>query len=236
MSSSLESAIARLYDVFGAYRAPTSSSHSPYSTITDDEVAALRRTPIAKLQGRDLTTFAMSALTTWGDEDEFRHYLPRLCELAVTESGWVEVATLLGKLDTGRWRGWPTKEQDAIQSFFDEAWDASLQGETKASFATIALGASNAGIAIEPLTKRASEPTKAWALQMANLITLERKPLLQGNSLRAKWSPEARTALLAMIRAPETRRRLEDVFVENLDPTDSTLIGEALEVLGARVR
>ncbi len=67
-------------------------------------------------------------MTTWGTERHFKHFLPRLFELALGDYlsfGFPEV--LFGKLQLASWGTWPAVERDAIQTFLIEFWKLQLQ-------------------------------------------------------------------------------------------------------------
>jgi hypothetical protein len=229
----LEAAIEQLYDVFARYPKPQQPSHSPHSKITAEDVRVLREQPLRSLSGRELAKFSMKALTTWGDEDEFRHYLPRLLELVAKQPGWTDIPTLFGKLQTGRWRAWPRAEQQAIEAFLDALWRSILSGQTaRVALAGIALGASNAGIPLAPLVEIwKSAPGVPPVLQLADLISLERDELLRDGSFGRRWSEEARASLTTLVQSDETRRRLEETVFELTDPDEIHAVSDAQGIL-----
>ncbi len=53
-------------------------AHSP-----EDE-KRLHKTSLRELNAKDLELYATDALFVWGNVDDFRHFLPRIFELAVT--------------------------------------------------------------------------------------------------------------------------------------------------------
>jgi hypothetical protein len=64
-------------------------------------------------------------MSTWGGEDDFRHYLPRLFELLAFDGGagdWSDPEITFGKLSYGHWRAWPDDEQTSIIRFFHALW------------------------------------------------------------------------------------------------------------------
>jgi hypothetical protein len=71
----------------------------------------------------ELTRYAFKALTTWGDKDDFRHFLPRIFELISVDGGsWTLPQTVFGKLAYGRWGTWPSEERQTITTFFEALW------------------------------------------------------------------------------------------------------------------
>lgn len=135
-----------LYRVFARYQAPTKPSYSPYANITEADVQRLRSKPLRQLSGDDLSKFSMKALTTWGDATEFRHYLPRMLDLAAGRPDWTDIPTLFQKLLDANWRSWPEVEQQAVERYIAVLWSATRRGETEASVDDLALGGSTVGL------------------------------------------------------------------------------------------
>lgn len=229
----LESTIAKLYAVFGSYPAPTETTYSPHTTITADDVQVLRQAPLKALSGRALSKYTLKAINTWGDDREFRHYLPRILELIVREPGWLDVATILGKLETARWRNWPDPERDTVIAFLDALWAAGLRGTSRVSLELLALGAATAGLRIDHWIdqwRRSSEMSAAVGL--ADLITLERDSLLRGG-VGDEWPDSARPQLEAFVRSPEARNLIEAAFHRSSDGAQQSLLSDALGILEA---
>ncbi len=230
--ASMAAAVERLYTVFGRYVRPRGETYSPYANVTAAEVGAIRERPLRDLSGRDLAKYAMRAITTWGDADELRYYLPRLLELLVTERGWVDKATVMLNLSTAAWRAWPGSEQEAIEAFVRAAWLPLLAGEMKVSLAELALGCSLADISLKPMEEAwCAAPDVPSSLQLADLITLERDELLAGGTFGTRWSPEARRVLERVVKCPETRARMERACLLAADADAARLVSDAIEIL-----
>lgn len=225
-------AVTALYEAFARYPLPASSSYSTYTTTSEADVRALRSRPLQELTGQDLSKYAMKALTTWGDEDEFRHYLPRLLELLAVERSWTDAATLLGKLSTARWRSWPEPEQRAVEEYLAAISSPVVQRALALDLAGFALGASNAGVGLAPLVNVwKATPGVEPVAQLAYLVGLEQDALLRDGTVGRKWSEDARRELGALLRAEDTRRRFEEAFFQMKDPAQSENVSLALDVL-----
>lgn len=231
--TALSSAIEGLYNTFSRYGLPRESSYSTHTNITEDDVARLRATPLRTLPPQDLAKFSFKALNTWGDEDEFRHYLPRMLELAVLVPNWTPLASLLGKLDTGRWTEWPPAEQQAIIRFVIELWNWVIGDErARVSAVDLLLGASNAGIPLAPLMERWEQAAGLTAVRhLGSLINQEQDALIASGSLGRRWSAEARRAFGELTRSSAIRQRLETAFFESGDPETSDSVSRALAIL-----
>ncbi|KAB2347743.1 hypothetical protein [Actinomadura rudentiformis] len=121
MDSDLKQTIGELYGVFSRYRVPNVKDHCTHC-VTDEEAAAIRTTRLTDLTGQDLNRYAWKAMSTWGGMEEFKHFLPRLLELAAVGE-LIFPSSLMTKVGAV-WRDWPDEEQSAIQAFV-EAWWAS---------------------------------------------------------------------------------------------------------------
>ena len=79
----------------------------------------------------------MDALYVWGDELDFKHFLPRIFELLTireTRYGFVDAAAVFVKLmyeahNATAWRSWPPSEWHVIRRYFRVTRDAVLDTE-----------------------------------------------------------------------------------------------------------
>jgi hypothetical protein len=118
-SSDLLSAIDHLYDVFQSYPLRPHVEGCTHCVHPEDHIR-LGSKPLRKLIGEDLSRYARKAMTTWGDDHDFRHFLPRILELVATEdASWVAVDTqvIFSKLEYGKWLTWPDREQGAVHTY-----------------------------------------------------------------------------------------------------------------------
>jgi hypothetical protein len=76
----------------------------------------------------DLNQYAFKAMTTWGTDRDFKHFLPRLFELTLDSfSSFNFPEVLFGKLKCAKWMTWPKVEKDAIEAFLGAFWDHHLR-------------------------------------------------------------------------------------------------------------
>ncbi len=94
-------------------------------SATDKE--KIHTKPLRQLDGEDLSRYAFKALTTWGNTDDFKHYLPRIFELLSTTDFIVDTFVVLGKLNYAKWKTWPAEEQKAINAFLMAWWIDSIK-------------------------------------------------------------------------------------------------------------
>jgi hypothetical protein len=233
----LNEAIGGLYSVFSRYPLPAAATYSKHTTISEDDVRVIREKALGNLSGADLHKFSMKALTTWGDENEFRHYLPRMLELVVDDPNWTDIPTLFGKLSTAEWRTWSKEEQRAIENYVNVLTASALRGDVNVSLANIALGASNADIPFASLIDVwNSTHGETSVVHLAYLIVLERNDLLRTGTVGPRWNDEARRVLGTLISSEETRQRLEETFLRLSDPVQADTVSNALGILETMAR
>ena len=66
----------------------------------------------------------------WGDSDCYKHFLPRIFELVVTDGERhksPDRELVFHILRYGEWRAWPKTEQVAVESFLRAVWEAVLK-------------------------------------------------------------------------------------------------------------
>jgi hypothetical protein len=118
----LERAIDALYDVFGRYPLKGQIDTCPHCQLEGAE-RLLHTRPLRELTWVELRPFASKALTTFGDENDFRHFLPRVLELYARDALGAppHLFMFCNKLDYAGWTAWPPDEVAAVRSFLD-AW------------------------------------------------------------------------------------------------------------------
>jgi hypothetical protein len=126
-SALIADAIEDLYRAFASYRLGPHVEGCPHCVTAADHARIYSR-PLRSLTADDLDRYAFKAMTTWGDERDFRHFLPRILELMVSgDRAWsVDPEIVLGKLADAGWRTWPEREQTALRSFLRLRWSAGL--------------------------------------------------------------------------------------------------------------
>lgn len=70
-------------------------------------------------------------MTTWGNVDDYRHFLPRIAELISSGqaggSYGVDLDMVGNKLAYAKWRAWPDEEQRAIEEWLLALWGAHVE-------------------------------------------------------------------------------------------------------------
>lgn len=115
-SPGLRSRIEQVYQVFRPYPLRRHIEGCPCGCIPANAAAELHATALRDLTGEHLSRFSMKTMTTWGEEADFKHFLPRLLELVACDQSTV-METVLGKLTYSQWWSWPEREREAVSSF-----------------------------------------------------------------------------------------------------------------------
>jgi len=127
LTAKLQSAISDCYEAFAGFPLPTKLATSPLRD-GNDLLATLSSAPLRRLTGEQIGPYASWAMTTVGDDRDYRHFLPRIFELSVIDPVWLggEPPIIANKLNRASWRTWPAQQRDAVLSFFRAAFDAVL--------------------------------------------------------------------------------------------------------------
>ena len=118
----LPAAIEGLYGVFSGYPL---ADHVEGCThcVFDRDHALIHSAPLRQLSARALERYTEKAMSTWGNSEDFRHFLPRIFELQAKntwEPTFVEIA--FGKLSYAGWDSWPDIEHEAVRQYFMSLW------------------------------------------------------------------------------------------------------------------
>lgn len=219
----LESALEALYAAFRQYDGARLEG-CPHCVSPRDS-AALLRAPLRQLGG-ELQHYLFKAMTTWGTEEDFKHFVPRLLErYASSSDAWL----LCNKLAYAQWRSWAEPERSAVEGYLLSLWRAELaeQGPPLPGHTLLeTMLALDLDLAPYDLRTRLdtwrSEAIRESSARIADFV-LEfgvglfwASPSVAGPTL---W--KARPHMAAEVRAwllePAIRERLEASFVEHGD-------------------
>jgi hypothetical protein len=113
--STLQDSIENLYSVFSSFRLRDRIEACNHCHGSKDD-QLIRSKPLRSLGVDELHHYIWDAMTTWGDDYDFRHFLPRILELYALDerltSQFVDEPIVLGKLRYGKWLMWPEAEED----------------------------------------------------------------------------------------------------------------------------
>lgn len=120
----LEQAIERLYSVFARYPLKPRIYGCAHCISAEDN-ARIHSKPLRQLDWHDLQRFAHKSMSTWGDANDFKHFLPRLLELLPQSNMWpISIDRLCPKIHAADFLDWPAAERLAIDDYFLALWQA----------------------------------------------------------------------------------------------------------------
>ena len=131
MTDQLKISIEKLYDTFAKYQGLSKLEGSPLYGDLDIWNKELRSKKLRELTDEDLSRFAGKVILTWGDENDYRYYLPRILELTAYLKTPYEVWTIYCRLEDAKWKTWDIEEQNAINDFTIELWDNILNDNSE---------------------------------------------------------------------------------------------------------
>ena len=159
MTEELKRAIEDLYSTFDKYLLKSHTDGCP-CCVSDSDKERTHSKQLRKLEADDLSRYTFKAMTTWGNVEDFKHYLPRIFELLSTTDFSVDTFVVLGKLEYGKWRTWNENEQEAVKDFLLAWWSDLIR--TKSYFDKEAF------IEIYKLTGSVEEILERWTLKFSN--------------------------------------------------------------------
>jgi len=98
---------------------------------TETNKYQLTTKPLLQLSAGDLEHYLFKAMTTWGEVNDFKHFLPRIFDLLASDTQTLEVFVVFDKLEYGQWKQWSIKEQESIKLFLISWWANSTLSEQK---------------------------------------------------------------------------------------------------------
>ena len=122
----LQDAIENMYEAFSGYPLPddTMPCTCCHTSMANE---LLHAAPLRKLTWKHLSDYTSDAILTWGDVHCFKHFLPRMIELTVTDAdrpiGAPDATQVFRLFHQGEWTTWPELEQGAVKQLLDAVWE-----------------------------------------------------------------------------------------------------------------
>jgi hypothetical protein len=238
MRPELQYLIDDCYEAFAPYPRPRVLHASPLR----DPAAILKEltsAPLRDLAGEQIGPYAGWAMTTVGDVDDYKHFLPRILELAIdaTPRLGLDPRIISGKLKYGQWQTWPGIERAAVHSLFAAAWRHGLEQHPDELDPSEWL---NGIVLIEGDLEAAleawlSSPSPNATLQLAEFVGSDAEKLFSDRANRDFWEGAGEAAIERMRRwllsEPVADRLLSGSGAAA--PEDEWRIDRALMVLDA---
>ncbi len=235
MPTTLASALDDLYRVFADAPRPTGIDCCSCCFTAEQAQTLLSHKEVRRIPVEVIEPYAADVLITIGALNDFRHYLPRLLEIACTVGfDWPDTESLLGRLPRAGWTDWSAADQQAVRRVLRAWWETTLAtypGQVPAADVLCAIG--NAEDDIEPYLRTwmvaLSQPTAAAHLR--DLLRFEARLTVDGWKLTNPWwSDCAVPPPNPWLGGVELRREVAAALAVSTDETRSTLteIGELL--------
>lgn len=124
----LRRAIDACYEAFSVYPIPSALEASPLRDPAQI-LQSLTSAPLRELSDENIGPYAFYAMTTVGGVEDYKHFLPRILELALLSTGQpgLEAEIIALRLNYGEWRQWPVHEQRSVTAVFEESFDTVKQ-------------------------------------------------------------------------------------------------------------
>ena len=228
----VQAAIVDLREAFGRYHLRAPIDCCAHCTSEADQ-RELQAAPSEVLSDESLEEFAFRAMTTWGNEQDFKHFLPRILALMLIDGGffYVDAEVVFGKLQLANCRFWREAEQEALRRYFRAGWHHILcQEKPRIAPCTWLVGIMIAGESPMPFLKE-------WVTFRTITAYKHLSALLDDWYVdiiyRRKTSPLLRAPeeIRRFLMDPATRAQLETLFFENEAEEYSSSLAEVVDSL-----
>jgi len=124
--------IEKLYSTFSSYYIKGNlRERSCDCCVTDNEIRELLSKPLKELSADEIGHFMRSAITTYGDVTDYKHFLPRILELLIDQKADLVFDFMcFEKLNYSEWETWPSEEQRVLDDYFISFWEEVIFNET----------------------------------------------------------------------------------------------------------
>jgi len=233
----LQQEIIQLYRIFECYPARR-TMEACLHCVTREEIRALTTVPLRSLSKNNLERYAFKAMTTWGESEDYRYFLPRLLELCALDpdSYAVNIEKICHKLAYAHWEHWPQQERQAILDFLLVFWQLLLAQDY------YTLGCSSSGYleALSQILEDLSPFLQVWRsrsdapAQRALADFLQENSNTLGARSRLNWlagSPSTQQQVINWLLELQTRQWLEDGFFRSEDQDVAGALAMAADTL-----
>lgn len=220
-----------LYAAFARYPLHAQVAGCP-CCVGDADQRRIRSRPLRLLSGADLGRYAFKAVSTWGDADDLRHFLPRMLELLATgDADMPSAEIVLDKLAMADWCAWPPAERQAVRRCLMWLWEQALAGG-RADLWLCAIA--QAEDVLQPYLARWEEDVGGAAgLGLHGFIAQNLGALQRGGLINAFWParPRQQAEAIAWLRGQGLRERLYAAFAADIASPQADTIAECVDML-----
>jgi hypothetical protein len=127
----LQENIEQLYAVFSKYPGNVQMKGSPLYGDLEKWNRDLFSKPLRELTADDLSRFSGKVITTWGEVNDLKHFLPRILELTALLKPPYMIWVTFDRFEMSGWKSWPAEEYEAIKTYMLCLWDNLLSDESE---------------------------------------------------------------------------------------------------------
>ncbi len=124
MTERLKNSIEKLYETFQKYHSESTMIGSPNYDDLNTWNKLIFKKPLRELDEDDLSLFTGKAMTTWGTDNDYKHFLPRIFELTAELRTPYDIWIAFGKLNLAKWREWSENEKSSVEEFMISLWES----------------------------------------------------------------------------------------------------------------
>ncbi len=128
----LEGKINDLYAAFSRYPRFSNQPRGCTHCVSIEEENEIKNIALRELTPDNFGHIAANICTeTWGDVEDFKHFLPRILELSVLGEFILPQRWMVAKtLHRYGWMDWPEEERGSVENLFHTLWDYMLDSYT----------------------------------------------------------------------------------------------------------
>ncbi|NQX84836.1 MAG: hypothetical protein HRT67_02845 [Flavobacteriaceae bacterium] len=116
----LKESIDNLYAAFSTYTIEGNlRDRCCNCCVSDEEIKQLLSKPLKEISEDDIYHFMTSATTTFGDVNDYKHFLPRILELMKDSENILDDFLTFEKLNYNNWKKWDIHEIKALINYFE---------------------------------------------------------------------------------------------------------------------
>ena len=241
MRPRLQQAIENLYTVFGNYPGNPKMAGSPVYGHLHEWNRDLFSKPLKDLDGEDLSRFTGKSMTTWGEVEDYKHFLPRIFELTAIYKTPYEIWIAFDKLKYGNWQDWDIKEQEVIHEYMVALFEHLLHDESGAAewnFVDYFTSIINFYPDLQLLLQMwDATNTIASVKHLATFITNQAEAIFdKGKVMGFEDSEKHAGALKKWLLRPELKIKMEQAFFRYEKEEFAEMLSLAEQVLGAQLK
>ncbi|GHO50398.1 hypothetical protein [Ktedonospora formicarum] len=218
----LQETIEHIYTTFASYLLHHPVEGCPHCVSHEDQERIASK-PLRELTEEDLRRYTLKALTTWGDVNDLKHFLPRMLELVVSHR-FPYLDYICSKLNYANFERWPEGERQPIMVLVLQLWDASLRDLPQSpSSPDVLLGE------LSPILDDYIPFLNDWRSRRTPYALRHLAWFICGNIWQGQFQKHQQ--IQQWFREPATKAALEEGFDRFIDESWGNDLAEAVDIL-----